>query len=432
MTDTTIISCGAAFHIEGRGVAVTIMMSLIGIIIFLIDPSPDDHMAVVSIIVTSLGCLLGFTLLSSSRTLGNNSIRRRSSVQDTVSKGDLCDQEMQSLLTKAINDFVLLFNALEKSNRMLDGYEGFSGMLCAHLNNVNGCTEDAATTIISRLQQIDQTVVEMIEFINDSMASEKALMMVHQTEELLEQNRRKLVQFSEQKKQDEIRSAENIKKIQEMTNGLSETAQLVRNIAYQTKMLALNAAIEARRVGDVGSGFSVISTEIKNLAQSSDQAAQLIKSNILEIKETITCGIKFFIEERLESERLWLEKMMGDITHLTDHLEKILSHQQDVISKVHNSNQFVEKLIVEAIGTIQFQDISRQQIEEVIASIKDSNHLVSNLQIFLRDASLSQDVVSIKDLIDGSRKRLVMNIQRHICSQTTGEACDAGLSIELF
>lgn len=59
-------------------------------------------------------------------------------------------------------------------------------------------------------------------------------------------------------------------------NSIIERVGFIGDLAFQTNILALNAAVEAARAGDHGRGFAVVAAEVKKLADSSKQAAELI------------------------------------------------------------------------------------------------------------------------------------------------------------
>jgi methyl-accepting chemotaxis protein len=65
---------------------------------------------------------------------------------------------------------------------------------------------------------------------------------------------------------------------------VASTAALVTGIAGQTRLLALNATIEAARAGELGSGFTVVADEVKELANSTADSTEQITTTISELE----------------------------------------------------------------------------------------------------------------------------------------------------
>lgn len=78
--------------------------------------------------------------------------------------------------------------------------------------------------------------------------------------------------------------AENILGLSERTQQIGDITSTVSNLAQQLKMLALNASIEAGKAGEAGKGFSVVASEVKELAEQSQQATGQVQKILQDIQ----------------------------------------------------------------------------------------------------------------------------------------------------
>lgn len=97
--------------------------------------------------------------------------------------------------------------------------------------------------------------------------------------------------------------ATNILELAEKTVQIAEITASVNDIAEQSNLLSVNAAIEASKAGEAGRGFSVVATEVKNLASQSKQATGQVRAILGEIQKATTTTVMVTEEgsKRVES-----------------------------------------------------------------------------------------------------------------------------------
>jgi methyl-accepting chemotaxis protein len=72
---------------------------------------------------------------------------------------------------------------------------------------------------------------------------------------------------------------------------MRDMLDLIDQVAFQTRLLSLNAAVEAAQAGEHGRGFSVVATEIRQLAQRCAEATRDIRELVRASDEAVRSGL---------------------------------------------------------------------------------------------------------------------------------------------
>lgn len=94
----------------------------------------------------------------------------------------------------------------------------------------------------------------------------------------------------------------------EVINYMNQVITGIDTISMQTNLLALNASIEASRAGNAGRGFAVVATEIRKLAEETQQ---------------LTGNMREFVDEIKNASQQSVESATGTISALKTMTEKI-------------------------------------------------------------------------------------------------------------
>jgi hypothetical protein len=208
----------------------------------------------------------------------------------------------------------------------------------------------------------------------------------------------------------------------------------VNAIARQTTMLSFNVSIEAARAGDLGRGFAVIGDEIRKLASEVQLLSKDVRERVETLMRSVTVDLQQKAEQRESGERAAIANIAETLGALTDNLMTLITHQRDILFKVERENEAVAKPLMEIMGSIQFQDIIRQQLEQLVGMAESVAGHVASIGDLLGTPQEEGDFASLSDKLDALYGSYVMERQRqnHRAAQGRAVTQDGGARIELF
>ncbi len=136
------------------------------------------------------------------------------------------------------------------------------------VTNVAGLIEDQAAAVNQSSSAIEQMTASIRNVAR--IADER------------EQTSRSLREITETGGEHVEATEEVIRRVSQSTDSMIEMVELINQIASQTNMLAMNAAIEAAHAGDAGKGFAVVADEIRRLAETVGENAHTISAGLNE------------------------------------------------------------------------------------------------------------------------------------------------------
>jgi methyl-accepting chemotaxis protein len=252
----------------------------------------------------------------------------------------------------------------------------------AHLENIINETVSAADIIVSQAQDIDQSTLNLTNTLDSLRQQSDELAKISQS--TISENHQTLINLHDyvDKRMEELENDQKkASALSDNANSMIKLVDLIKEISDQTNLLALNAAIEAARAGEEGKSFAVVADKVRELSTQSEQAANQVGKAITGMAKQIeTQFSNKLISQTNENEKELLTALESQLTRLGSGYEKLDEFKQIILNQVDRNSRQVAEKVMELLTNIQFQDITRQQIERVIRCLSDLDKYIENIE----------------------------------------------------
>lgn len=293
-------------------------------------------------------------------------------------------EELSSTITEISSTMISMNKKIEYLNNELEKVKDAVNQVGSFVSKTGILVEDQSSSVI----QSSTAIEEMIANINSltNVTENKKNLAIELTD---------TAKKGEEGMKDMLLSINEITKSNEV---ISEMIKVINNVAGQINLLAMNAAIEAAHAGEYGKGFSVVSDEIRKLAETTGSNAKNISVSLKAVIESIkkTQNISTSTNEIII-------QLINGITQISNSMNEMLYGMKEVNVGTEQISESLSSLIskTEEIKNssknlnTNFAEIDNS-IKNVYDNANDNKNAISEITISINE--ITKAIYQLSDM----------------------------------